>query len=136
MSAMWEGHDLLDTPLEVRPNEDVSGVTLIYSDLTTELSGSLMTGTGTPALGYIVVIFPTDSSLWAQNSRRVRQIQPRFDGTFKITGLPPGSYNLGAVTDVDFGDLSDPAFLEQIAGASLTITLADGATVVQNLRLK
>jgi uncharacterized protein (DUF2141 family) len=87
-------------------------------------------------LGYVVVVFTTDSALWPMSSRRVRQAIPQADGTYKITGLPPGSYFLGAVTDLDFNDLADPSFLEQLAGASLKITLADGAKLVQNLRLK
>ena len=135
-SALWQGRDLLDVPLEVHPDENISGVTLVFSDVQTEISGSLTTGAGMPALGYVVVIFTTDASLWPTNSRRVRQTNPQPDGTYKITGLPAGTYYLGAVTDVDSGDLADPSFLEQLAAASLKITLTDGGKVVQNLRLK
>jgi hypothetical protein len=135
-SAMWQGRDLLDFLLEVRPNEDVSDVTLTFTDLTTELSGSLLGSAGEPASGYVVLVFPIDSSLWLPNSRRIRQIQPAADGTYKALNLPSGAYFLGAVTDVDSGDLSDPSFLEQVAAASLRITITDGGKMIQNLRLK
>jgi hypothetical protein len=135
-SALWQGRDLLDLPLEIHPDENISGVTLVFSDVQSEISGSLTTGAGTPALGYVVVAFTTDASLWPTNSRRVRSANPQPDGTYKITGLPAGSYYLGALTDVDFNDLSDPSFLEQLAAASLKITLTDGGKIVQNLRLK
>jgi hypothetical protein len=135
-SAMWQGRDLLDLLLDVHPNEDVSDVTLTFTDLTTELSGSLLGAAGDPASGYIVLVFPVDSSLWLPNSRRIRQIQPAPDGTYKATNLPSGTYCLGAVTDADSGDLSDPSFLEQVAAASLRITITDGGKTVQNLRVK
>lgn len=135
-SALWQGHDLLDVPLEIHPDENIADVTLVFSDVQTEISGTLTTGAGTPALGYVVVVFTTDASLWPLNSRRVRSATPQADGTYRITGLPAGTYFLGALTEVDFNDLSDPTFLEQLAGASLKVTLADGAKLVQNLRLK
>jgi protocatechuate 3,4-dioxygenase beta subunit len=135
-SAIWHGHDLLDMPLDVKPNEDVSDVTLVFTDLTTELSGSLLNGAGSPMTGYVVVVFPTDPSFWIPNARRVRQALPGVDGTFKFTNLPAGSYFMGTVTDLDSSDLSDPSFLEQLSAASLKVTIADGAKVVQSLKLK
>jgi len=135
-SVMWQGRDLLDLLLDVRPNEDVSDVTLTFTDLTTELSGSLLTTSGDPASGYVVLVFPVDALLWLPNSRRIRQIQPAPDGTYKAVNMPAGAYYLGAVTDVDSVDLSDPSFLEQVAAASLRITITDGGKTVQNLRLK
>jgi hypothetical protein len=135
-SAMWQGRDLLDLLLDVRPNEDVSDVTLTFTDLTTELSGSLLSSTGDPASGYVVLVFPVEASLWLPNSRRIRQIQPSSDGTYKAVNLPSGAYFLGAVTDADSGDLSDSSFLEQVAAASLRITITDGGKTIQNLRLK
>ncbi len=135
-SAMWQGRDLLDVGLDVRPNEDVSDVTLTFTDLTSELSGSLLNGAGGPTSGYIVLVFPVDSSLWLPNSRRIRQMPPSAEGTFKALTLPAGAYFLGAVTDTDAGDLTDPSFLEQVAAASLRVTITDGGKTVQNLRLK
>ena len=118
VSALWQGRDLLDLPLEVHPPVEIAGVPLVFSDQSTELSGSLITGAGAPALAYVLVVFPTDPSLWLANSRRIRQAQPTADGTFKITNLPPGTYYMGAVTDIETGDLADPTFLEQLAAAS------------------
>ena len=48
---------------------------------------------------------------------------------------PPGTYFLAALTDVDREELFDRAFLEQVAAGALTITLADGETKVQDLKL-
>ena len=135
-SAMWNGRDLMDLPLQVRPNEDVGGIVVTLTDEVTDLSGKLQTTSGAPATGYSVIVFPTDRTLWVQNSRRTRMIQPGPDGSYRTTGLPAGTYYLGAVTDADSNDLGDTDFLDQLAAASLKITLADGTKVVQDLRLK
>jgi protocatechuate 3,4-dioxygenase beta subunit len=135
-SVVWQGRDLLDVPLDVRPNEDVTDVTFVFTDATNELSGSLLTGTGDPAPGYFVVVFPVDPALWLANSRRIRQSPPGSDGTFKMTNLPAGAYFMGAVTDLDNGDLGDPAFLQQLSAASLKVTMPDTGKVTQSLRIR
>jgi hypothetical protein len=135
-SAMWNGRDLMDLPLEVQPNQDVGGIIVTMTDQTTDLSGKLLNGAGAPAIGYSVIVFPTDRALWIQNARRIRLIQAGSDGTYRTTGLPAGTYYLGAVTDADSNDLADTEFLGELAAASLKITLTDGAKVVQDLRLK
>jgi hypothetical protein len=135
-SALWQGRDLMDLPLEVRPNENIPDVTLVFTDQTTELGGSLLNGAGAPAFGYVVVIFPIEQSLWIPNARRIRQSTPLPDGTFKFQNLPAGSYFLGAVTDLELADLADHAFLEQLSAASLKVTVAEGAKVTQSLRVR
>jgi hypothetical protein len=37
--------------------------------------------------------------------------------------------------DLEPSDLDDPAFLEQVAAAAVRVTVADGASVTQDLRL-
>ena len=63
------------------------------------------------------------------------QAHPGSDGMYKVQGLPAGEYYVCALTDLDPNDLYDPAFLEQLVAASFKITLADGETKVQNLKL-
>jgi hypothetical protein len=57
-------------------------------------------------------------------------------GSYRISGLPPGTYYLSAVTDAEPSELADPAFLEQLAAASLTFTLKEGEVKVQDLKIK
>ena len=45
------------------------------------------------------------------------------------------SHFLVAITDLDQADLADPAFLEQLAAASIKITLAEGEKKKQDLKL-
>jgi hypothetical protein len=68
-------------------------------------------------------------------SRRLRPpVRPASDGRYRIAPLPAGVY-VAALTDLDPEDLYDPAFLEQVAASSLTVTLAEGEKRVQDLRL-
>jgi hypothetical protein len=135
-SAMFNGRDLLDGTLEVKPDENVQGLVLTYTDRSTELSGSLVDAAGKPASGYVVLVITTDRSLWPGATRRIRLIRPTFDGKYRTTALPPGEYAIGAITDLDPPDMGDTSFLEQVVAASLKFTLGEGEKKTQDLRLR
>ena len=134
-SALWNGQDILDSALEVAPGQDVTDVTVVFGARPTDLSGTLFDVLNHPVADHVVVVFPTDRSLWTQDSRRIRQAALGTDGRFRFAGLPSGEYYLGAVNRADPVNLSDTALLEKIARVALRATLADGEQKVQNLRL-
>ena len=135
-SVTSNGVDTLDSGLEVSTT-DVSSVVVTFTDRPTELSGALLDSSGKPAPGYWVVAFTTDRTFWGagQGSRRLRTARPDSNGKFKIVGLPAGEYYLSALTDIQQADFADPAFLEQLAGASYKFALAEGEKKVQDLKL-
>jgi hypothetical protein len=134
-SAMSAGRDLLDEPLEVTSGSgDIGGVVLTFTDRHTQLSGTLQTTAGTPATEYFIVIFTADRSLWRAGQRRLRTTRPATDGVFSIRDLPPGDYFVAALTDLDPA-WQTAAFLEPLIAASVKITIGDGASVRQDLRL-
>ncbi|HKW00755.1 MAG TPA: carboxypeptidase-like regulatory domain-containing protein [Vicinamibacterales bacterium] len=133
-SVVYNGVDTLDSALEIS-NADLSGIVITFTDRPTNLSGRLIDAAGRAATDYWVVAFPSTRELWAPNSRRIRTARPDIEGEFEIAGLPPGDYGLVALTDLDQADLSDPAFLEQLAAASVKIALADGEKKKQDLKL-
>ncbi|MGE5833555.1 MAG: carboxypeptidase regulatory-like domain-containing protein [Acidobacteriota bacterium] len=136
-SATAAGRDVLDAPLEVKPGGNLEGVTLTFTDVVTELSGTLTDGAGKPISDLSILVFTTDRSLWGSLGRRIRPpTQPSSDGKFKITGLPPGEYYLGVVTDVEPGEWTDSAFLDQLAAAAIKVTLGEGEKKVQDIKLK
>ena len=57
------------------------------------------------------------------------------DGAFEIKDLPPGTYYLAALTDVEAGDLDDAEFLQSLVTASLTVTVDEGQTTRQDVRI-
>jgi hypothetical protein len=135
-SAMATGKDVLDFPLEVRPNEDVSGALLTFWDRTQELSGMLQDATGRVTSDYTIIVFPSDKNFWTPQSRRIQSARPDTTGKFTVRNLPPGDYRLTAVTEAEPGEWYDPAFLQQLAAAgSISFTLAPGEKKTQDLRV-
>ncbi|MCC7007236.1 MAG: carboxypeptidase regulatory-like domain-containing protein [Acidobacteria bacterium] len=134
-SAIVNGVDTLDFPLELGSNADVTSAVLTFTDRTQELSGMIQDVSGRPTADYTIIVFPSDRRYWTAQSRRITSTQPGTDGRFAIRGLPPGDYRLTAVTDVEPGEWYDPSFLAQLAPASVGVSLADGEKKTQDIRL-
>jgi hypothetical protein len=139
-SAIVGGRDVLDYPLTFTDG-DRPGATLIFSDRHASLSGTLQDTTGGPVSDLTVVVVPADSALWRPDSRRVRTARPSTDGAFTFADIVPGDYLLAALTDFDPDDLRsdagvvDPAFAQQLAAASIKVTVGDGEQKRQDVRV-
>ena len=135
-SATVAGQDVSDTLFEIRPNQNVSDLVLTFTDQITEINGRLLDGANRPAPEYFVFVFPTNRAFWFQGSRRMRPpARPSTDGKFSVPGLPPGEYDVAALTEFDQTDIFDASFLEQLIPASFKITIADGEKKTQDLKL-
>ncbi len=128
------GRDLLDAPLSVGA-QDLDDLVVTFSSRHSELAGTLQTPGGQPAPDYYVVVFTTDRALWRPGARRVRVTRPDTRGGFSLKDLPAGEYFIAALTDVAEGEWNDIAFLETLTGASVRVTVKDGARTVQDLRI-
>lgn len=135
VSAVVGGKEALDFPVEISPGQNITGAVLTFSDKTTDLGGSLIDGTGKPVTDLVVVVFTTDHAYWPAFRRRRSIARPRDDGTFRVTGLPPGEYYLGVVTSYEQEDIEDPTFFEQIAAAALKVKLVEGERTTQSIRI-
>ena len=124
-SAVFNGRDALDFFVEVKPGEDQSGVITLTTHPGT-LSGMLQDSSGQPTAAYTIIVFPPDERLWASPARRILATRPATDGRYSLSGLPAGDYRLVAVTDVEPGQWYDPAFLRELLGMALPITITDG----------
>jgi protocatechuate 3,4-dioxygenase beta subunit len=135
-SAVLGDRETLDEPFEVVLGQDVTGLRVAVSPATTIVSGTLLDQLGRPAPEFAVIMFSTERAHWGTAPRRMTGLV-RLDsnGAYRITGLPPGSYHLSAVTDASPQQLADPAFLEELAAAALTVTLAPGEQKRQDLKL-
>ncbi len=133
-SAIIKGHDALDVPFDVAPNEDLSNVTVTFTNLTQDVSGHLQDASGRPATDFTIVLFPADRALWT-STRRVRTARPGTDGQFVVGNVPAGDYRLAAVVDVAPGETSDPSFLDEVSASSIAVALHDGEKKVQDVRL-
>jgi hypothetical protein len=133
-ASVANGRDAFDTPLRVNANEPVEW-TVTFTDRPATLTGSLVNPGGRAATEYYVLVFSTDRRYWTPGSRRIRMTRPATDGTFTIRGLPPGEYLLAAPLDLETGEWNDPALMEQLAGASVKVTLREAETTTQNYRM-
>jgi carboxypeptidase family protein len=118
------GRDVTDDLIEIK-NENVSGLNVIFSDRTTTLAGTVRDAKGAPAASLQVIVFADDPKYWTPQSRRIQAARTDANGTYRIAGLPAGSYLIYATDDVEQGEWFDPAYLEQIKGSAAKLTLGD-----------
>jgi uncharacterized protein (DUF2141 family) len=134
-SALFGDIDALDTPLTVTPATIATTALVTFTDRIARLTGTLQNATGTAAPGYTIILFPSSSSQWMPQSRRIQSARPAVDGTFSFTNLPPGDYYVAAVDDVEPGAWFDPSFLQQLVPSSMKVTIAEGEDKKQDLRV-
>ena len=135
-SVVVDGRDLLDRPIEITPQTgELAGAVITLSDRRSELSGRLISSAGQPVTEYAVVVFAVDQSLWRVGARRAKSARPGTDGAFSISELPAGEYYLAAMPDTDPKEWQQPAFLEQIVGAAIKVTIGEGQKVTQDLKI-
>jgi uncharacterized protein (DUF2141 family) len=134
-SASFGGRDILDFPLVIEPNQEISGVTLTFVDRTQEISGTIQDTMGKPTADFTIILFAADKSFWVPQARRIQSARPGTDGKFTFRNLPAGDYRLTAVTDVEPGEWYDPDFLGQLTNASIPVTVRDGEKKVQDIKV-
>jgi hypothetical protein len=133
-SAVINGKDSLDFPLDIGPNDRALEALVTFTNQTQDVSGTLQDAAGRPASDFTVVVFPAEKALWLA-TRRIRTIRPGTDGKFTVKGLPAGEYRIAALADIAPGEANDPSFLEQVVPASIPFTLAAGQNKVQDIRI-
>ena len=134
-SATYGGRDVSETPIELA-SEDVH-VVLTYTDRWTGLAGTVNTSDGRPDADAIVLVFPTDSTLWANygtTPRRLKSTRTRKTGEFNFNSLPPGGYHVIALPDERAMDWMDPAFLAAVSRGATRITIGEGEQKTSHLR--
>ena len=135
-SAMLNGRDLFDVPFEVPAGSgDFTGVIVTFTDTRSELAGTLTVPADQTADRYTIVVFTEDKSLWRPGARRLRTVRPAAGGAFSIMDLPAGDYRLAAVDNTPPEDWQQASFLEQLAAASVKVTIRDGAKTVQDIKI-
>jgi hypothetical protein len=126
-SAMVGGRDIADTPL-VLDATDANGLVVTFTDQPSRLTGTVRDDRSRPDDDAAVVVFPSDGT-WTNlgaSARRLRLVRPSRDGLYTVTGLPPGRYNVVAISDALVNQWQDPAFLRRLSRIATGVTLVDG----------
>jgi hypothetical protein len=135
-SAIFDGRDTLDVPLDVAAGEAVTGLQVTITNHPAAIVGTLRDAQGRPTSEYSMLAFSTDRSLWTTAPRRVSgAVRLSSDGKYSIVGLAPGEYYLCAISDFEPIQLGDPAFLESLIGQAVRVKIGEGETKTQDLRV-
>ncbi len=132
----YNGQDVTDAPIEFKGTEEASGVRVILTSQTTEISGAVSNDRGQPEKDYTVVVFSEDSAKWGPLTRFVSVGRPDQDGRYKVRNMPPGDYLAIALDYVQQGEWGDPAFLERMKSRATSLKLGAGETRALDLKLQ
>jgi uncharacterized protein (DUF2141 family) len=132
-SALLDGQDSLDFPVEIK--SAVNGAVVTFTDRQAELTGTITNDRSEPVSDYTLIVYPSDSRFRTPQSRRIQSMRPATDGRFTFRNLPPGEYRLAPVLDPEPGAWFDPAYLQQLDGGAIRITVGEGEKKEQNLRV-
>jgi hypothetical protein len=126
-SATLNGRDVSEEPVEIKGGEQIDGLSVIFSDRTSGISGTVADGGKPAAAGLTVIAFPAEDGLRRPQSRRIRAARTTEGGAYTIGDLPPGDYLVVVVDDVEQGEWFDPEFLASIASGAVRTSVEEGA---------
>ena len=133
-SAMYRGQDLLDSPVAIDTG-DISGVVITLTDRDQKIRGTVRAGQ-TPDPNATVFLFPADTTnatAAGPGPRRFRGIRSGVDGSYTFNGVPPGDYDIVAVTNDPGEGWQNPQVLASLAALATPIQIADGDSKTQDL---
>jgi hypothetical protein len=124
-SVTVDGVDTTDTPIDFNRG-DVDNIEVLLTQRVTELSGAVTSDRGMKVVDGTVVAFSPDRDRWTRVSRFIAQARLDQDGRFQLRGLPPATYVIVAVDDLEPGDERDPEILERLLPRGARVTLREG----------
>jgi hypothetical protein len=133
-SVTVAGQDVTDLPLEIKPGVNVDNVTVVLTDRSTELTGTVRDAKGAPMSALTVIAFSTDQQYWRPQSRQIQAARTNQSGVYRMRGLPPGDYLVVVTDDVEQGEWFDPAYLEEVRGGAKRLSLTEGEKKTEDLR--
>ena len=120
-------------------SQTITGAEIVMSNAGASVAGHVTDATSAPVGNYSVVVFPTDRSKWFVTSRFLRLARSTQDGSFEVTGLPPGEYWVAATEPIDGNELSGdwlkPETLERLSFRATRVTLVEKDRLMTVLRL-
>ena len=134
--AMIGDRDISAVPIDL--SRDVEGVVIKFSDKpATQLSGLVTNQRGQPTPTAMVIVFTANQQVWGysgQTPRNIRAVGVGNGGRYAVTNLPPGDYFVVAIGEA-LASWSDPKLLAAWARTAVRVTLVDGATKAQDVRV-
>jgi protocatechuate 3,4-dioxygenase beta subunit len=120
------GRDVTDQPFELKTGQDVGNITVVMTDRSTELAGTVRDAAGNTGGGLTVIAFSTDPQYWRPQSREIQVSRTDQNGAYRLRNLPPGDYQIAVVDDVEQGEWYDPSYLQELLRSARPVTLDEG----------
>jgi len=135
-SVVWKGRDYTSMPFDATETSDFSDVVVTVTNVTAQLSGTVLGSEGLKADDTIVVMFPVDPAQWRNVGlwpKRMKTAPVSSTGAYKVVNLQAGDYFVAAIDRSHIADWREPALLEQLTRTATRLTLAWGAKSAQDL---
>jgi hypothetical protein len=126
-SITHEGRNLLDEPFEFGSSENLTGVHVVLSPQSIQLTGLILDADRMPAVGCFAVAFPEDP-LALRTGRLTRRVPADLDGRFRLTGLPAGSYYVATTRQLESVDWAHPNNIDSLRAHASRVALGEGVT--------
>ena len=137
-SIIWDGQDYADRPFDTSNGEDISGVVVTLTTMSSSVAG-VVNDNGAPlTTGAAVIAFPVERDRWKNygfTPIRITSALTTTAGRFQIDGLPPGEYNVIAVPALQERAWLDPAFLASVSGRASHVRIDRSDTKIAGLAL-
>jgi hypothetical protein len=126
-SITYEGRNLLDEPFEFGSSENLTGVHVVLSPQSLQLTGLILDAARMPAVGCFAVAFPEDP-LALRTGRLTRRVRADLDGRFRLTGMPAGSYYVATTRQFESMDWAHPKSIDSLRTHASRVVLGEGMT--------
>ena len=138
-SAIVDGVNAVEEPMTITGGRIISDVDVVLSNDAATVAGKIADAR-VAAASATVLAFTTDSQKWFYGSQYVRRVRPGRDGTFAVTGLPPGDYHVIGVDDLPedaaLTNLTSAEFLSDLIPQARRVRLPPSERVQVELSLR
>jgi hypothetical protein len=120
---------VIDSSLEFKGTETISGVEIEITSLVTTVAGVVRTARGDVAKDYTAVVFSQDRERF-----ELRMASPDQEGRFKVTGVRPGDYYVIAFDRMDTARMG-PDLIDRWRQQAVSFSIGEGESKTFDLKL-